>query len=76
MAKTKLTLWDKVTRIVDVEGCSYLEAIVKYSDENKITPRKMARLLCKRLRAAIEKEVKNGNLVRREILEKYFSNKT
>lgn len=69
----KTTLYDKIEKIVDKEGCTFLEAISRYAEDNKITQNKVAKMLCQRLQAQIEIEVRGGRMVQVEVLNKFDS---
>lgn len=71
----KPTLWDIINERVNVVGGTYLEAIAEHAEREKITQAKMAKMLCKRLRAAIEQEVEYGQMVQRGVLERYKKDK-
>ncbi len=55
---TKSVFFDKITKIVEQSSCSYLEALARYAEDNNITDRKMARMLCPKLKEQVEYEVK------------------
>ncbi len=71
----KLTLSEKIEKIVDRDGCTYIEAIARYAEDNNLTHNKIARMLCKRLRQEVESEAKLGKLVRPETIAKLESSR-
>lgn len=72
-ANDKQSLREKIERIVDRDGCSYLEAVSVYMVDNQLTPGKMAKSLCPFLMGQIQEEVRHNRLVKTEVLQIFIS---
>lgn len=70
----KLSLREKVEKIVEVSGCTYLEAITHYMQENSLPPARIAKALDPFLFSKLQLELKHTKLVQTSVLNQFYSN--
>ena len=70
----RLTLLVVIEKIVERDDCTYLGALTRYAEENKLTINKVAKMMCQKLRMQVEEEVRHSRLVRQETLQKFGVN--
>jgi len=72
-SKRRLTVKEKVDQIVVQLGCTYLEAITLFMQENNFTASRMAKSLCPYLFEKLHTELKYTKVIRKNVLDLFYT---